>query len=191
MKKIVTSLFIFSCISFQATAQTTNFVQKQSIGFSVIANDYTTADRIRSSSLSAVLRQKQFSKIKEMGLGVAVHYIKSALPNIDVAASFGGSFVKFSLPGKITTDSRFLAELDVSGNFKMFDQAFFNPYLIAGIGASKYTNVFGAFIPLGGGVNINLFNEAKLFSQFQYRVPVTPDANKHHFQISFGIAGSL
>jgi hypothetical protein len=40
-------------------------------------------------------------------------------------------------------------------------------------------------------VNINLFNEAKLFTQFQYRVPVTTDANKHHFQISFGIAGSL
>jgi OmpA-OmpF porin, OOP family len=190
MKKIVSALFIFCCFAFQANSQDVKPASKQ-IGFSFIANDYATADKIRSSSLSAVLRQKQFGKLKEMGHGFAVHYIKTVLPNIDLATSLGGSFVEFSLPGRNNSSNRFLAELDISGNFKMFEEAIFNPYLIAGIGASKYTNVYGAFMPFGGGVNINLFNEAKLFTQFQYRVPVTTDANKHHFQISFGIAGSL
>jgi OmpA-OmpF porin, OOP family len=191
MKKIVLALFILSCVALHTSAQNSPFVKKKSIGFSFIANDFSTPELLRTTSYSSVLRNDQFAKLKDMGHGFAVHYIQSALPNIDLAASFGGSFVEFSLPGKNNSSNRFLAEVDVSGNFKMFREAVFNPYLIAGIGASKYTNVYGAFVPLGGGVNIDLFGEAKIFTQLQYRLPVTTDANKHHFQVSFGIAGSL
>jgi OmpA-OmpF porin, OOP family len=192
MKKIAASLLLLTIFAIKSNAQTTAPVLKKSIGFSFIANDYITAERIRSTSLSSVLRDDRKAKLKEMGHGFAVHYIKGFTSNIDFAATLGGSFVRFSLPGKNISSNRFLAELDASAHFKMFKEgATFNPYLIAGIGASKYTNVYGAFMPLGGGVNINLFNEAKLFTQLQYRVPVIADANKHHFQVSFGVAGYL
>jgi hypothetical protein len=192
MKKIVASLLIFACFTSFGQTQTKDLIRKKSIGFSFIANDYATAESIRTSSLSSVLRNKQFAKLGEMGHGFALHYIKGFLPNIDFAATLGGSFVRFSLPGKNISSNRFLAEVDVSANFKMFtDDVFFNPFLIAGVGASRYTNVYGAFVPLGGGVNINLLNEAMLITQFQYRVPVTTNANRHHFLVSFGIAGFL
>src|SRR5829696_514268 len=99
MKKIVASFFILACITLNSTAQTTANLRKPAIGFSFIANDYATAEEIRSSSLSSVLRNKQFGKIKEMGHGFAVHYINGVTSNIDFAATFGGSFVQFSLPG--------------------------------------------------------------------------------------------
>lgn len=192
MKKIVSALLILSCIALQSTAQNSTFVKKRSIGFSFIANDYRTPELLRTTSYASVVRNEQFAKLSEMGHGFAIHYIQSALPNIDVAASFGGSFVNFALPGKSNSSSnRFLAELDVTGNFKMFEKAVVNPYLIAGVGASKYTNVFGAFVPLGGGIDFDIVGEAKLFTQFQYRLPVTTEANKHHFQVSFGIASAL
>lgn len=191
MKKIVAALFILACFTLNSAAQTNKSTRKESIGFSFIANDFATADRIRTTSLSAVLREERVAKFKEMGHGFAVHYIKGFTSNIDFAATLGGSFVEFSLPGKNINSNRFLLEVDASANFKMFSEAIVNPYLIAGIGVSKYTNVYGAFVPLGGGININLFDEAKLFTQLQYRVPVTTDANKHHIQISFGIAGTL
>ena len=193
MKKIALSLIIMACVSFTSNAQTENTTnaRRERIGFSFIANDFATAERIRTTSFARVLREESMSKLKEMGHGFAVHYFRGFTPNIDLQATFGGSFVRFALPGKNINSNRFLTEIDASANFKMFSQATFNPYLIAGIGASKYTNVFGAFLPLGGGVNINLFNELDLFSQLQYRIPVTQDANKHHFQVSFGVASNL
>ena len=191
MRKTVFALLILSCVAFQSNAQTATVAKKRNIGFSFIANDYRTPELLRTTSYASVVRNKQFGKLKEMGLGFAVHYIQNALPNIDIAASLAGSFVEFTLPGKNTSSNRFLTEVDVSGNFKMFENAVVNPYLIAGVGVSKYTNVFGAFVPLGGGINFDIVGEAKLFTQFQYRMPVTTDASKHHFQISFGIAGNL
>ena len=191
MKKIVSALFILSAFTFQAGAQTTTTSKKANIGFSFIANDYATPEKLRTTSYAAVKRNDQWAKLKDMGHGFAVHYVQNQLPNIDIMATFGGSFVEFTLPGKNTSSNNFLAELDVAANFKMFKEAVFNPFLTAGVGASKYTNVYGAFVPVGGGVAINLFNEAKLVSQFQYRVPVTTDASKHHFMVSFGIMGNL
>lgn len=193
MKKIALLLSILASVSFTSNAQTENStdVRKSRLGFSFIANDFVTAERIRTTSFASVLRNEQISKLKEMGRGFAVHYFHGFTPNIDLTATFGGSFVRFDLPGKTINSNRFLAEIDASANFKMFTRATVNPYLIAGIGASKYTNVFGAFIPVGGGINVHLADELHLFSQLQYRLPVTPDANKHHFQVSFGVATDL
>lgn len=193
MKKIALAVFIMATVSFASNAQMENStnVRKSRIGFSFIANDFATAERIRTTSFASVIRNEQVGKLKEMGHGFALHYFRGFTPNIDITATFGGSFVRFPLPGKNINSDRFLAEIDASANFKMFSKATINPYLIAGIGASKYTNVFGAFIPVGGGVNIHLADELSLFSQLQYRLPVTPDATKHHFQVSFGVATDL
>ena len=191
MKKILAFLLLVTFFSQNSFAQT-GTVRRPSIGFSFIGNDYATAEKIRNSSLAAVLRDKQWASFKEMGHGLAVHYIKGFNPHIDFNASIAGSFVKFQLPGKTTSQDDFLLEIDGSANFKMFeDGTTVNPYIIAGIGASKYTNVFGAFMPLGGGIEVNIFNEARFFTSLQYRIPVTPEANLHHFQISFGIASFL
>lgn len=192
MKKILASIFLLALLGQNCFAQTGS-IRKPSIGFSIVGNDYITAERIRNSSLSAVLRDKQVAKFKEMGHGVAFHYIKGINPHIDFNASIAGSFVKIVLPGKSAgTQNDFLLEIDASGNFKMFEEGTtVNPYLIGGIGISKYTNVYGAILPLGGGISVNIFNEAQFFTQLQYRIPVTPEANKHHFQVSFGIASFL
>lgn len=191
MKKILASLLLLVLSGQDSFAQTST-VRAKSIGFSIIGNDYETAERIRSSSLSSVLREKGISSFKEMGHGLALHYIKGISSHIDLNTSIAGSFVKFNLPGKTSNNDNFLLEIDASANFKMFkDATTFNLYLIAGVGASKYTNVYGAFIPLGGGIEINIFNEARFLTQLQYRVPVTTEANLHHFQVSFGIASFL
>src|SRR3712207_8643358 len=49
-------------------------------------------------------------------------------------------------------------------NLKMFPEKYvFTPYLNVGIGASLYGGKAGAFLPLGGGFKINLFDEAAIF----------------------------
>ena len=77
-------------------------------------------------------------------------------------------------------------------NFKLVSEKYWvQPHLIAGVGAQKYANYFGAFIPLGLGVKVNFFDEAHLFITSQYRVPVTTQNAAHHFHLSIGVAGIL
>jgi OOP family OmpA-OmpF porin len=190
----MTKIFAAFCLAllFSTTSQAQNStVGVKTIGFSIIANDFTSAQRIRSTSLASVLRQKQMAKVKDMDLGGAVTYTNGFSPHIDFAATLGGSFSK-SVLSSTTSSEEFLLEGDVSARFKMFpNMTTVNPYLIAGVGASKYTNVYGAFIPLGGGFKFNLFNETFLSTELQYRIPVTTEANNYHFQISFGISGLI
>ena len=72
----------------------------------------------------------------------------------------------------------------------MFPEKYvFTPYLIAGLGASRYKSSYGAFIPLGGGFKVNFFDEASLFISSQYRIPLTKETNNYHFVTSLGISG--
>lgn len=192
MKKVFASALLFLCFLADSYGQTsTNVIRKQSIGFSLIINDFATAQRIRTTSLSAVLRDKQFAKSDGFAYGFAVNYMKGLTPHVDFAATLGSTFsTEVSFPGRTDAGDNTLLELDASGHFKMFtEKAVFNPYLIAGIGVSKYTDVYGAIVPLGGGVKLRLFDEAEFHTQFQYRIPVTTDANNYHFQLSFGVTG--
>ncbi|RYZ15405.1 MAG: OmpA family protein, partial [Sphingobacteriales bacterium] len=50
---------------------------------------------------------------------------------------------------------------------------------------------FGAFIPTGVGLRINLLDDAHLFVTSQYRIPVTKETVNYHFLNSIGIAGRI
>lgn len=175
--------------AFSLQAQTST-VGTKTLSLHFISNDFTTPQLIRSTSLSAVLRDKKVAKFSDMDQGFALMYTSGLTPHIDFAGTLGGTFSRNVVPGKTSSSDNFLLEADASGHFKMLaNNAAVNPYLIAGIGASKYTNVYGAFIPLGGGFRFNLFGETNIYTQLQYRIPVTTEANNYHFQVSFGIGG--
>ena len=191
MKKFIALLVLLAFFATDGKAQT-KLVRSKSIGVSFIMKDFVTPQRIRSSSLSTVLKDKQFAKLKEMSPGLAIHYFKGFTPHIDFAATIGGCYVKMPLEGKTFERDHFLLELDASANFKMLTEAAtVNPYLTAGIGASKYTDIYGAFIPLGAGIKGNFVSETQIFLQIQYRIPVTTESIAYHFQFSFGVSGLL
>ena len=189
MKKILASLLLLALFSQDSSAQK-GITRQRGVGVSFIMNDFVTADRIRSSSLSAVMRDKKFAKFRETSKGLAISYFNGFTPHIDFAATLGGSFANISLPGKTFYNDYFLLEADASAHFKMLPEgARVNFFLIGGIGASRYKNIYGAFTPLGGGVDVGLGNDTKLFIQLQYRVPITTEANNYHLQSSIGVSG--
>lgn len=191
MKKILAS-FSFAMLAASALQAQTSTVGTKTLSVHFIGNDFGTPQQIRSTSLSAVLRDKKIARFKEMDQGFALMYTNGLTPHVDVAATVGGTFSKSVIPGKATSSDNFLLEADASGHFKMLaNNAAVNPYLIGGVGVSKYTNVYGAFIPVGGGFRFNLFGETNIYTQLQYRIPVITDANNYHFQVSFGIGGVL
>jgi OmpA-OmpF porin, OOP family len=187
MKKVLTTLV--ACFLLTIVFAQNKTIRPQSIGVSFIMNDFATAEKIRTTSLSTVFREKDWTKLKEMSPGFAFTYFKGLTPYTDFAGTF--SFTDASGALEVPGSSDFLIEGDASVNVKMFDDSYWvSPYLSAGLGASKFSTYYAAFLPLGIGFKVNLFNEGGIFLGTQYRIPVTQSAS-YHFMYSFGIAGVI
>ena len=192
MKKILIALSLFLSICTTGFSQEPKILGK-TLTVTFLGNDFATPQRIRSTSLTAVLRDKQVARFKDMSHGFGLTFTSGLTPHTDLAISANGTFGSLPIGNRSTGGGdNFLLEVDASGNFKMLAEgATFNPYLIAGIGASKYTSIYGAFVPLGGGLKFNIFDEAHVNLTLQYRIPVISDANNYHFQVGLGIGGLI
>ncbi|MEO7312145.1 MAG: OmpA family protein [Chitinophagaceae bacterium] len=189
MKKFLCSLLAIGLLS--ANAQDNDYKKSPSLILNLTAFDFKTAQAIRSSSLSTVLTEKKWSKLGQMNLGFGLSYLKGLCSHIDLMASINGAFVKYPFRDKVPyTNDGLLLEADAVANIKLLtDQHVVSPYLSAGIGASRFENVYGAYIPVGAGIQVKLFDETFLLTNIQYRIPVTQEANYHLvYSIGFGSA---
>jgi OOP family OmpA-OmpF porin len=168
-------------------------IRPAAIGISFFLNDFATAQRIRTTSLSQVLSTDKWAKAKEMSPGIAVTYFKGIKPRVDFAGTLAGSFVRYPMAKHNFFSDRFLLEGDASANLKLVSEKYWvTPYVNVGVGGHMYGGkYFGAFIPLGVGLKINFFDDAHLFVASQYRVPVTTESAAYHFFNQFGIAGRI
>ncbi len=193
MKKILAIFLAVSCFA-QSTFAQDDEIRPAAIGISFILNDYTTPQRIRSTSLSQTLANKQWGKIGDMAPGAAISYFKGLHKYIDFSSTLAGTFTKDAIdPAKNNRTDGFLLELDAAANFKMFPESFWTqPYIITGIGASMYKGkYFGAFLSPGLGWKVNLFDETQIFLTSQYRIPVTKETSNYHFFNQLGFAQRL
>lgn len=190
MKRLSFCLYTFFFTAHLVDAQSN--IRPPALGISFILNDFITPQRIRSQSLSQVVHNGNWAKLAEMGSGFGLHYFQGLKDHFDFSASLTGSFVRNVLPGEISQDNSFMMEADASINIKMMtDHYLFTPYLSFGAGAGKYESYYSAIIPLGIGFKINLFDEAAIFINTQYRIPVTMETNNFHFMHNIGIAGVI
>jgi OmpA-OmpF porin, OOP family len=192
MKKILASLVSVLCFIPLVYSQTTDAPIRQSaIGVSFFLNDFITPQRIRSTSLNAVIRDKQSAKFKEMAPGLAFNYANGISPHMDFTADLSGCFVDYPMPNKPPFgNNQFLLEADAMVNFKLTTEAYWViPYAAIGLGGHKYDVYYGAFIPVGLGLRLNLFDEAGVNLTGQYRIPVINETTNYHFYYSFGIYG--
>lgn len=190
MKKFMLSLLamIFCTI---AIAQN-EYKKSPAIGVHFVLNDFKTAAELRSTSLSEVLRAKQWSKTKRMVSGLGFSYIQGMSNHLDFAATLTGSFLDYPVPNKVSDGQQnLLLEAAATANLKLLtDKYWFNPFLTLGVGASKYKGYFGAFLPLGAGIQLKLLDDTYVLVNSQYRVPVSENV-AYHFYHSFGVAHSF
>jgi len=168
-------------------------IRSHEIGVSFNLYDYKTAELIRTTSLSTVIRNKQFGKIKNMSPGIGLHYFKGLKSHIDFGGSISGAYLNQTFANKPTDGvDRLMIQMEGTAQFKMVtDKYWFQPFLIGGFGAQKYYVYYGAYIPLGVGLNVNFFNEGRLFINSTYRVPITTGSANYHFVYAVGISGRI
>src|SRR6187399_186449 len=83
-------------------------IRSHEIGVSYNLFDYKTAELIRTTSLNAVIRDKQFGDEKSPGIGL--HYFKGLKKHIDFAGSIN-----------VVSDgtNKFLLQLEATAQFKL------------------------------------------------------------------------
>ena len=124
--------------------------------------------------------------------GLAINYFKWLHKHIDFAGSLEGSFLQYPMTSRSFGSDHFLLAANATFNFKMTSEKYIvQPYLIAGVGGQQYDGYWGATIPLGVGLKVNLMDETHIFVTSQYRVPVTKDVASYHFNNAIGIAAAL
>jgi hypothetical protein len=191
MKKSLVSVFSLFLFAYGYAQNNQQYIRPSSIGFSFVFYDFVTPQRIKNSSLATVVREKQTATFKEMGAGIAFSYFKGLHNKLDLAGTLTLASADYTIANSYNqVETDLLLQADVAAQFKMLpDKYFFSPYVTAGLGANKYDGYFGAFMPVGLGFKINVFEEAAIFVNAKYHVPVTDETIPGHFVYGFGIAG--
>ncbi len=190
MKKILLSFLVLGLF---ANSYGQNDLKKRpTLAVHFFLNDFKSAAAIRATSLSEVLRSKIWHKTGKMSAGMAIGYMQGLTNHLDFVGGLGASFLDYPIPGKpINNDNYLLLEATAGVNLKLVpDNYWVDPFISIGVGASMYKGYFGAFIPAGIGVQVNIFDETFLLINSQYRIPVTENS-AYHFYHSVGFAGPL
>jgi len=192
MKKILGLIAAVLLLQSIAFSQDDDLIQGPTLGVHFFFNDFKSADALRKNSLGIVLKNHEFGNVKEMAPGLAISYMQGFSKYFDISATLSGSFLDYPMPNHSPFGKEsLLLEGDVGIRGKMFPNSYVvQPYFQAGIGLSKYQGYYGAIIPVGVGMQVNIFNEAFLLINAQYRMPVTETTN-YHFYFGIGLAGNI
>ena len=174
MKQLKATL-VFICLAHMAFAQNYGGVKKGSaIGFSANLTDFT-ASLWKSGPL-----EPGFSIVYWHGIGAKTDY----------SIRYNGVFTSYSKD--VTSNSSYANELEAALHLRMFNNNhLLNPFLSAGLGGGVYGSKFAGYAPLGGGLQMNLFNDGYITLQMNYRVSFSTDNLDNNLFYSLGFNQSI
>lgn len=186
---------IITCLCFfmlHSVAQNGNEKKPSIIDFHIFYTDFSTAQKIRTTSLSNVINNKLWSSLGNMQVGLGFSYLKGITKKIDAIATVDGSYIDYLFQSGATNgSSKFLLTTQVAANVKLFtDRRTIVPYITGGAGFSLYNGRTGFYIPAGMGIQFNIFNDGFVFTNAQYRFALSPNVN-YHFNYSVGIGTNI
>ena len=192
MKKSV--LFAFTLVAFATSFAQSDLKKTPSLAIHFSFIDYKGAADLRANSLTSVIASNNLFTIKRMDPALSISYLEGFTNNIDFAATLTGSFVKHPISDVVSNPSgndQFLLEAAATANFKLLnDNYIISPFLTIGVGASKWTNYFSAFAPIGVGLQVKIADGTFMLVNSQYRVAIT-EKSAYHLYHSIGFASSI
>ncbi len=191
MKRII-CIILLGCLVPRLFAQVSEAKKPPTLAFHVFYNDFNSSQLMRTTSLQNMLNTGQWHKIGEMQMGFGVNYLKGISKKIDAVATLDGSSTDYLFEnGSTNGTSKFLLDANAALKIKLLtDNHKLVPYFSGGAGLSSYKGKTGFFIPVGGGMQFNLFDEAFVLANVQYRRALSPSVNDH-FYYSLGVGANI
>lgn len=170
-------------------AQNADHKKARSLGFQFSFIDHQTATDLRTKAFANVINEEQWYRINRKAPALTLTYMKGLSNTVDFAARLTGSFLAYPLRGVANNGQElFLSELDANVHVKLLPDHFLVvPYFSAGAGVLTTNKSLAAYIPLGVGLQINLWNDAFVHLQTIHRSPVTSKATHSLFH-SIGVS---
>jgi OmpA-OmpF porin, OOP family len=107
-------------------------------------------------------------KLPQLQPGFSVMYWKGVAKKLDFSLRYNGLFSKYSASKYIETNN-FINEFEGALHLHPNDNHWFLPFLSAGIGIGEYPGKWTSYVPLGGGLQLNLLSEGYIIGQINYR----------------------
>jgi len=161
MKRFITGLLSLSALSVYA--------QKPSlIGFSANLTDFSAS----------------VPKIGKVDPGFSIMYWKGITKKIDFSLRYNGLFTEHF---KAQTQTDYFNEFEGSLHARpVNDDRVFSPFITAGVGIGKYASSWTGYVPLGGGLQLNIDNEDYIFLQANYRLSMNTNRLDNNMFYSLG-----
>ena len=192
MSRALSITFLFASLYFQALSQSGGYIKNPAIGIHIMWDDFKSADFIRNHSLYEALQHNEFANAKNLKSGLGVSYLQGISRHFDVSFGINAAYLDYALHNGTGLGKGALlleTEATVSGKIGT-DRNFLTPYLITGVGVSKYKTYYGIFVPTGLGLQINFHNKAYILLNSEYRTALSSNVN-NHFYYSIGLAGNI
>lgn len=174
---------------FSIHAQEVKTIKPASLSFHTFFTDFKTAQLIKASSLGDVLKNGSWSNFSDMQMGFGLSYFKGLKPTIDFVSTLDASAIDYTFKdGSTNGSSKFLLDLNSGINLKLSnDSKAVVPYLFGGVGLSHYKK-WGIYVPVGLGLQVNVFNEAFIVANMQYKIAASSAVNNHfYYGIGIGV----
>ena len=191
MKRII-CICLLACLVPRLFAQISREKKLSTLVFHSFYNDFKTTQLMRTTSVLSVLDKGQWSNIGSMQMGFGFNYLKGISKKMDAIITIDGSSTDYLFKnGSNNGSSKFLLDANAALNIKLLaDSQKLVPYFSFGAGLSSYNRKTGFYIPSGVGIQFNLFNEAYILTNIQYRLALTSTVNDH-FYYSIGIGTNI
>ena len=191
MKRII-CIILLACLVPRLFAQFSQEKKPSTLVFHSFYNDFKTAQLMRTTSLKNIIDKGQWSNIGDMQMGFGLNYLKGISKKIDAIITIDGSSTDYLFKnGSTNGSSKFLLDANAALNIKLLtDDHKLVPYFSIGAGLSSYNGKTGFYIPAGAGLQFNLFKEAFILTNIQYRPALTSTVN-NHFYYTIGIGTNI
>ncbi len=192
MKQLFLLLLAVNCL-LAVSGQNNKFKKLPSFGLYFSSIDFKTANDLRTKSLATVLREKNWYKTERINPAITLSYMQGLTDHFDVMTRLTGSFLPYPSrnTSNVNLNDMLYLEADANISVKLLsDNYWVTPYLQAGAGIAKERTSWMAYMPFGGGIQVNLWDGGFLQLSTSYRVPVSSRTNyslAHSIGISFPV----
>ena len=180
-QKLTLLLSFFAVVSF-ATAQTMNSKFSSAKKGDLIGIHFNALDIKTPVTLKSSAGTRSFTRIDDMDYGFSVSYWKGLTNTIDFSTRAGLIFHDYAAEDRNELNSgsqQMGLELEPTLNFRPYgDNALLAPFITAGVGGGYYAGKFGAYLPAGLGIQLNLQSNTYVIVQTQYRFALTKEVLK-------------
>jgi outer membrane protein OmpA-like peptidoglycan-associated protein len=191
MRYISLSILLLATV-FCLYSQTIENNKNTKIGLHFFYYDAETAQRIKATSLTDVLKNHNWNTPDNMQGGFGLDIMQGLTSHIDLVGTFNGSWANYLQPsGTYYGSDHFLLDAGAGLHLKLLpDRSVVSPFLILKASYQKYMELNGLSADPGIGLQFSLFGEAFVIVTVAYRAELN-SVLSNHFYYSAGFATNI